>query len=53
MGVSRLFIGTVIELMQKALGGRTVDPGDVYRDLLGCVAAFIFTGGGVENTEPV
>lgn len=39
-----LLAGVVIELIQKELGGRTVDLGDVYRDELGCVVAFVFTG---------
>ncbi len=34
-------LGILIELIQKALGGRTVDGWDVYRDLLGCVSAYI------------
>lgn len=34
-------LGVLIELIQKALGGRTVDGWDVYRDLLGCVSAYI------------
>ena len=36
-----LLAGIIIELIQKATGGRTVDVGDVYRDLLGCLAAFV------------
>jgi hypothetical protein len=39
-----LLAGIVIELIQKALGGRIVDAGDIYRDGLGCVVAFVFTG---------
>jgi len=34
-------LGVVIELIQKALGGRSVDGWDVYRDLLGSVSAYI------------
>ena len=38
--VSALGLGILIELIQKALGGRSVDGWDVYRDLLGCVGAY-------------
>ena len=38
--VSALGLGILIELAQKALGGRSVDGWDVYRDLLGCAGAY-------------
>ena len=41
--VSALGLGIIIELAQKALGGRSVDGWDVYRDLLGCVGAYTFS----------
>ena len=34
-------LGGLVELIQKALGGRSVDGWDVYRDLLGGISAYI------------
>ena len=39
-----LVAGVIIELVQQAIGGRSVDGWDVYRNLLGCLTAFTVTG---------
>ncbi len=39
-----LVAGILIELVQQVIGGRSVDGWDVYRDLLGYLAAFTVTG---------
>ncbi len=39
-----LVAGIIIELVQQMIGGRSVSGWDVYRNLLGCLAAFTVTG---------
>ena len=41
---SVLVAGIGIELLQGVIGGRTLDKGDLYRNQLGCLTAFAFTG---------